>query len=169
MSKRFSQLEQSAWSGFLSTYSRLNRLIEADLQESANISHVEFEILLRLSWQPNQRLRIQDLTAQSILSQSGTSRLIERLEKAGLVRRESASEDHRGAYAVLTTAGAERLQLAMERHIGYVQAHFLKHFNETELEQMAGFWTRMAEAEENPPGANFQTAVKSRNWGVVGG
>ena len=150
MSIRFSKSEQDAWGGFLSTYSRIDRLIEADLQASAHISHVEFEVLLRLTWQPEQRLRIQELTAQSLLSQSGTSRVIERLEKAGLVTRESASEDRRGAYAVLTPAGLERFQMAMERHIAFVQAHFLNHFSQPELEQMAGFWKRIEAAQGAP-------------------
>lgn len=59
-------------------------------------------------------MRIQDLTAQSILTQSGMSRAVERLEKAGLVTRESASEDRRGAYAVLTMAGLERFNAAIQ-------------------------------------------------------
>ena len=80
MSPGFSKLQQKAWGGFLSTYTRLNRQIEEDLQEHGRVSHVEFEILLRLFWEQNHRLRIQDLAAQSILTQSGTSRAIERLE-----------------------------------------------------------------------------------------
>ena len=149
MEKGFSEIQQTAWGGFLSAYSRLNRQIEVDLQEHAHITHVEFEVLLRLYWQPDKRLRIQDLTAQSLLSQSGTSRVVERLEKAGLVTRVSATEDRRGAYAVLTEAGAERFRLAKDAHIDQVQQHFLNYFSDSELEQMAGFWKRLEE-NENP-------------------
>ncbi len=149
MSPGFSKLQQNAWGGFLSTYTRLNRQIEEDLQEHGRVSHVEFEILLRLFWEQNHRLRIQDLAAQSILTQSGTSRAIERLEKAGLVVHEAASEDRRGAYAVMTEAGIERFRLVMEKHILFVKAHFLSYFTDPELEQMAGFWQRLEE-NENP-------------------
>ncbi|MEI7848969.1 MAG: MarR family transcriptional regulator [Chloroflexota bacterium] len=149
MSPGFSKLQQNAWGGFLSTYTRLNRQIEEDLQEHGSVSHVEFEILLRLFWEQNHRLRIQDLTAQSILTQSGTSRAIERLEKAGLVVREAASEDRRGAYAVITEIGIERFRVVMEKHIAFVQAHFLNYFTSPELEQMVGFWIRLDE-NENP-------------------
>ena len=149
MGPGFSKLQQNAWGGFLSTYARLNRQIEEDLQENGRISHVEFEILLRLFWEQNHRLRIQDLAAQSILTQSGTSRAIERLQKAGLVVREAASEDRRGAYAVMTEAGIERFRLVMEKHIDFVKAHFLNYFTDPELEQMAGFWKCLDE-NENP-------------------
>ncbi len=144
MTEGFSQTEHDAWGGFLKTYAYINRLIEADLQEHARITHVEFEVLLRLSWQENQRLRIQDLAAQSILTRSGLSRVVERLEKAGLVIREEACEDRRGAYAVLTEAGVERFRTASQAHLVFVRQNFLGLFNEEELKQMAEFWKRMA-------------------------
>lgn len=145
MGDGFSEIEQNAWGGFLGAYARMNRLIEADLQEHSRITHVEFEILLRLSWDENHRMRIQDLAAQSILTRSGVSRVVERLEKAGLVTREEASEDRRGAYAVLTKTGAERFNVAVEAHVAFVKAHFLNLFTAEELTQMAGFWKRLEE------------------------
>jgi len=145
MADHFSKLERDAWGGFLGTYSYINRLIEADLQEHSRITHVEFEVLLRLTWEPTHRLRIQDLAAQSILTRSGISRVVERLEKAGLVVREEAAEDRRGAYAALTEAGIERFRAAIEAHVPFVRAHFLARFSAQELEQMAGFWKRFRE------------------------
>ena len=71
---------------------------------------------------------------QSILTRSGVSRVIERLKKAGLVIREGASEDRRGAYAILTEAGIERFQAASQAHIAFVREHFLAHFSDQELE-----------------------------------
>jgi DNA-binding MarR family transcriptional regulator len=143
MENGFSELEQKAWGGFLGAYAHINRIVEEDLQEHSRITHVEFEVLLRLSWEENHRLRIQDLAAQSLLTRSGVSRVIERLEKAGLVTREEASEDRRGAYAVLTEAGIERFRTAAQAHITFVRKNFLGLFNEQELEQMASFWKRL--------------------------
>lgn len=142
MTEYFSELERAAWGGFLSTYGYINRIVSADFQEHSHISHVEFEVLLRLSWEEDHRLRIQDLAAQSILTLSGTSRVVGRLEKAGLVKREEAAEDRRGAYAVLTEAGLERFRMAAEAHAAFVREHFLAHFSDEELAQMAGFWKR---------------------------
>jgi DNA-binding MarR family transcriptional regulator len=124
-------------------HGRMVRWIDADLQEHARITHVEFEALLRLSWAEGQRLRIQDLAAQSVLTRSGMSRVVERLERANLVIREGASEDRRGAYAVLTATGLERLQTALRSHVAFVRQNFLSVFSDQELAQMAAFWRRV--------------------------
>ena len=145
----FSQVEQDAWGGFLGAYARINRLVEEDLQAHSRITHVEFEVLLRLSWEENHRLRIQDLAAQSLLTRSGVSRVVERLEKAGLVTREGASEDRRGAYAVLTEEGITRFQKAADAHIEFVRKNFLSLFSEQELKQMAKFWKRVEESQNS--------------------
>ena len=145
MEDDFNPLEQAAWGGLLGMYGRMARLIDADLLEHSKISHVEFEVLLRLSWDTNQRMRIQDLAARSVLTRSGVSRVVERLEKAGLVFREEASEDRRGAYAVMTEAGAARLKTALSAHVAFVRQNFIDLFSEQELEQMAGFWKRVEE------------------------
>ena len=157
MADDFSQIEQDAWGGFLGVYARINRLVEADLQEHSRITHVEFEVLLRLSWEESHHLRIQDLAARSILTRSGVSRVVERLEKAGLVRREGASEDRRGACAVLTEAGAERFRTAARAHIAFVRRNFLGLFNDEELKQMSAFWRRVEERQVD----NNQPAVTS--------
>ena len=147
MSKNFNKCEQDAWGGFLGTYAKMNRIIEEDLQAHSHITHVEFEVLLRLSWNENQRMRIQDLAAQSILTRSGVSRVVERLEKAGLVTREEAPEDRRGAYAVLTEAGAERFRMAAEKHSECVRESFLRKFSKDELKVMGEFWKRLESQE----------------------
>lgn len=147
MSKIFTDLEQNAWGGFLGTYAKLNRMIEEDLQAHSHITHVEFEVLLRLSWNESHRMRIQDLAAQSILTRSGVSRVVERLEKAGLVTREEAPEDRRGAYAVLTEAGAQRFRIASEKHIECVRESFLRKFSTDELRVMGEFWKRLEEKD----------------------
>ena len=144
MTELFSRCQQAAWGGFLSAYARLNRIIEEDLQAHSHLTHVEFEILLRLSWNDPHRMRIQDLATQSILTRSGVSRVVERLEKAGLVTRQEAPEDRRGAYAVLTEAGLECFHRAAQKHGECVQAHFLSKFSEEELQTMAAFWERLA-------------------------
>lgn len=143
----FSQVEQDAWGGFLNTFAYINRIVEDDLQSHSRINHVEFEILLRLSWAENQRMRIQDLAAQSLLTRSGTSRAIARLEAAGLVKREEASEDGRGSYAVLTKDGKKRFQNSIQPHVAFVKEHFLNLFSEQELKQMAKFWKRVQESQ----------------------
>jgi DNA-binding MarR family transcriptional regulator len=149
---RFTELEGSAWGGLLGMHGRLMRVIERDLQQRCAISHPEFEILLRLSWADAQRARLQDLADASILTQSGTSRAVERLEGLGLVRRERAPEDRRGSYAVLLPAGRERLDAALDGHVPLVRGAFLEHFTPQELETMAAHWQRVDAALGRQPG-----------------
>ncbi len=97
----------------------------------------------------SHRLRIHDLAARSVLTRSGISRLVERLEQAGLVVREKATEDRRGAYAVLTKAGMTHFEAALRQHVAFVRRHFLALFSEAELEQMAVFWQRVETGQAN--------------------
>jgi DNA-binding MarR family transcriptional regulator len=143
MEDDFTSLEQAAWGGLLGMHGRMMRRIDADLQAHSRITHAEFEALLRLSWAEGYRLRIQDLAARSLLTRSGMSRVVERLERAGLVTREGASEDRRGAYAVLTETGLARIRTALRAHVAFVRHHFLGLFSDHELEQMAAFWRRV--------------------------
>lgn len=90
-------------------------------------------------------MRIQAIAEQSVLTHSGTSRLIDRLEGAGLVEREEAEEDKRGFYVVLTAAGREHFKQAAQQHTAYVRELFLRHFTEDELKQLASFWARLGD------------------------
>jgi len=139
----FSALEQAAWGGLLGMHGRLFQLIEQDLLHRFRISHAEFEVLLRLSWADGHRMRIQDLAAQSLLTRSGISRVVERLARVDLVTREGAPEDGRGAYAVLTGRGVETIGAALTAHVAFVRAEFLDRFDESELQTMARFWHRV--------------------------
>ncbi len=73
------------------------------------ISQPEFDVLVRLARSPRRRLRMTDLAAQTTLSTSGVTRLVDRLERAGLVERVACPTDRRSWYAALTDAGADRL------------------------------------------------------------
>ena len=145
MKNTFDELERSAWGGFLATHSALTKSIEKDLQDRCKLTHNEFEILLRLSQAENGRLRIQDIAAKSILTRSGTSRMVERLEKAGFLNREQAPEDKRGAYAQLSEFGREKFKEAANGHIELVKRKFLNKLGQQELEQLASIWRRLGE------------------------
>lgn len=143
MDNDFNELEQAAWGGLLGVHGRMTRRIDADLLTHSGLSHVEFEALLRLSWADQHRLRIQDLAARSVLTRSGISRVVERLEKGGWLTRTGAKEDGRGAYAVLTAAGQTRLRAALKRHVAFVRQLFLSVFSDSELKEIAAYWERV--------------------------
>jgi MarR family 2-MHQ and catechol resistance regulon transcriptional repressor len=84
------------------------------------LTWVEFGVLVRLSRSPGQRLRMSDLTAQTSLTNSGITRVVDRLSNVGLVRREACPIDRRSTYAVLTAVGLERVEAALPGHLEVV-------------------------------------------------
>lgn len=138
----FSPAERAAWGGLLRTHAVLDQLIDADLRQDG-LRHVEFEVVLRLALAPQGRLRIQDLARASLLSRSGTSRLVDRLEAAGLVVREGATEDGRGAYAVLTDTGRTAFDRIWPRHVVLVRQHFHDRLTAEEIDQLARIWAKL--------------------------
>ncbi len=153
MAMKFTETEGDAWGRFLSVHAAMMRRLDDMLQTTHRISHGEFEVLLRLSWAPDNRMRLRDLADASVLTRSGISRLVDRLVQAEFVARETASEDGRGAYAVLTREGKRRLKVAERDNIALVREHFLSLYSEEELRQMGGFWQRFLDTDRSasPP------------------
>ena len=143
MADLFTNAEAAAWGGLLSTHSRLFKQIEDNLRSTAGISHAEYEVLLRLFRSPEGRLGLQTIAEQSILSHSGTSRLVDRLEGAGYVERVASVDDGRSADVVLTEDGRAHFQATAAHHVALIRETFLRHFSEDELATMAGFWSRL--------------------------
>lgn len=132
-----------AWIGFLRVYGALQRQFDEELQAQHNLPLTSYEVLLYLALAPQQRLRLSDLANVVLLSLSGVSRLVDRLVRAGLVVKETAPEDGRGAYAILTEAGLNQLRTAHQTHLGGVRKHFLQHFTPDELALLGTFWERL--------------------------
>src|SRR5262249_2961281 len=95
------------------------------------------------SFQPDQRMRLSALAASVVLTQSGISRLTDRLEKAGLVRREPSPGDGRGAFAVLTEGGGALLHEAEGTHLAAVRTFFLDYLTGEEGVTLARVWERL--------------------------
>ncbi len=114
-----------AWRAFLEAHARVTRRLDDELRTEHRLSLAEYDALLQLARSPGRRLRMNQLADRVILSRSGITRLIDRLEKAGLVERAHCSSDARGAEAVLTRPGLERLRAASRTHLRGVEAHFL--------------------------------------------
>ncbi|MGH8825761.1 MAG: MarR family winged helix-turn-helix transcriptional regulator [Jiangellaceae bacterium] len=88
------------------------------------LSMTEFEVLLRLARTPYQRLRMSDLAAQTSLSTSGITRVVDRLERDGLVVRESCDTDRRGTWARITAVGTDRIGGVIGGHLDDVEDWF---------------------------------------------
>jgi MarR family 2-MHQ and catechol resistance regulon transcriptional repressor len=106
---------------FFETHTGLTRELGRRLERDSNLSVQWFEVLLRLVRTPGHRLRMSDLAAQTTLTASGLTRVIDRLDDAGLATRETCPEDRRVAYAVLTPEGEARMATALPMHLRHVQ------------------------------------------------
>ena len=133
----------AAWGGFLRAHATLMRALDTEMREAHGIAVTEFEVLLRLANRPERRMRMADLANTVLLSLSGVTRLVERLERAGLVARAPCEEDRRGSYAVLTERGLELAGRARETHRAGVERLFLRHFAPEELDDLGAFWRRV--------------------------
>jgi DNA-binding MarR family transcriptional regulator len=104
------------WELTLRTVTALIRTFEDDMK-AEGFALSWYDVLIQLSQAPRQRLRMQDLADAVVVTRSGLSRLIDRMEKADLVRREAVADDGRGSYAVLTEQGrATYARLAVGHH-----------------------------------------------------
>ena len=113
----------------LDTATRLRKALEPSLDEELGRLASGFGILLQLKLAPGGLLRMSDLAAQTGMTSSGLTRAVDRLEEAGLVRREACPTDRRGAYAVLTELGNHQTELAMTRHRHNIEAMLRATFN----------------------------------------
>jgi len=88
------------------------------------LSLIEFEVLLRLGRSPDGRLRMTDLSAQTSLTASGVTRVVDRLERDSLVAREACATDRRSLYTVITARGRERLGAVLPEHVDLIDEWF---------------------------------------------
>jgi DNA-binding MarR family transcriptional regulator len=130
--------EQTAWRAFLSAIQMLNTEVEAQLQRDSGISHADYEILVRLSEQPDRSLRMSELAARAVFSRSRLSHAVARMEREGWVRREPSPEDGRGLSAVLTDRGFDVLAAAAPGHVQAVRTALIDPLSSAQVDQLAG-------------------------------
>ena|SRR5947209_3577849 len=136
--------EIRAWRGLLRAHACLAKRLDAELEAAHSLPMTSYEVLHRLEEASTGRMRMCDLAEQAQLSRSGLTRLVDRLERDGLLERCSCDHDARGSYACLTDSGRERLQEARGTHLAVVREHFFSHFSEAELTVLADMWERIA-------------------------
>lgn len=91
---------------------------------AVGLSDIDFETLIRLARSPECRLRMSDLAAQTNLSTSGMTRVVDRLEREGLVTRQACPTDRRASYAVITELGTDRLGAVVPQHLHDIETWF---------------------------------------------
>ena len=121
------------WRAFLQAHARVTRRLDEELRTEHDLSLAEYDALLSIAEAPDRRIRMRQLADRVILSKSGVTRLIDRLVLDGLVQRDACLSDARGAEAVLTTAGLDRLRRASRTHLRGIDEHFLAAVDEADL------------------------------------
>jgi DNA-binding MarR family transcriptional regulator len=114
-----------AWRSFLTAHARITRRLDEELQAAHGLSLAEYDALLQIAHAPGRRVRMNVLAERVILSRSGITRLVDRLEAAGAVTRVACATDARGQEAVLTPLGLDRLRSAATTHLEGVRRYFL--------------------------------------------
>ena len=142
--------ELAAWRGMLRAQASLLHDMDAELVATHGLALRSYEVLVHLDNAPRRRLRMSDLSRSVLLSASGVSRLVDRLEREGLVRRERCSADGRGYWAVLTSLGQMRFGEARTTHLAGVRRLFLRHFDNDDLTRLADFWERVLPGATRP-------------------
>jgi DNA-binding MarR family transcriptional regulator len=136
--------ELRAWRGLLRAHACLAKRLDAELEQAHHLPMTSYEVLHHLQEAAGERMRMCDLAEQAQLSRSGLTRLVDRLERDGLLERCSCDHDARGSYACLTGSGLERLEEARVTHLEVVREHFFSRFSEAELTVLADMWERIA-------------------------
>lgn len=121
------------WADLLRFHRTVTDVLGRELAAAVGMPLTWFDVLVQLEAAPDGRRRMQDLAAAVVLSKSGLSRLVDRLEDAGYVERISCPADRRGTFAAVTPAGRAALRRARPVHLQGVAEHFADHLPPSDL------------------------------------
>jgi DNA-binding MarR family transcriptional regulator len=125
-----------AWFSFLQAHDAATESLDADLRARTGLPLADYEVLLHLGRAPEGRRRMADLASSVLLTASGTTRAVDRLEHDGLVRRSPDPTDGRATLVSLTAAGRRRFRAAAPVHLAGVRARFLDAITKREAEAL---------------------------------
>ena len=138
-----------AWRTFLTAHATIIRALEAELEAEQGLALSDFDVLAQLNL-AGGTLRMRDLADRVLLSRSGLTRRVDRLEAIGFVERAACETDRRGSYARLTDAGRDRLLTAMPVHIRGIADHFIAPLDADELASVGATLAKVVPPERRP-------------------
>jgi DNA-binding MarR family transcriptional regulator len=142
-----SQAIEQSWIRFLRAHAAVTRELSARLEAEHGLTLSDFDVLVQLYYAPEQSLRRVDIARAVLLTASGITRLLDRLERAGWVEKRACESDARVSYAALTDAGREKLEAALESHRRDIEQLFSSQFSPEERAQLAELLGRLPLAE----------------------
>jgi DNA-binding MarR family transcriptional regulator len=135
--------EFRAWHGSLLFTNSTTRALDDALSEAHGISVKEFDVLITLFNAPDGRLRMAELAERVVLSASGVTHLVTRLERDGLVHRIVDEGDRRSYFAALTPAGHQRLRDARPTHNEVIREHLTRRLTPNQLNSLGALWEKI--------------------------
>ncbi|WP_433561105.1 MarR family winged helix-turn-helix transcriptional regulator [Nocardia sp. CA-151230] len=143
-------VEMRAWLGFVFTRDLIAAAVGRDSLRESNLTYVEYTVLARLADAPDHRRSFAELAAVLEWSQSRLSHQITRMEKRGLVARESIPDDARRTAAVLTEKGAQVLDSAAPSHVDSVRRHMVDVLDRGQLTALADIYDTLLAHHRSP-------------------
>ena len=127
----------------LETNARLSRSLGVELEASCELPLPWFDVLLQLRKSPEGRLKMNQVADAIVHSTGGTTRLIDRLEEAGLVERQNCPSDRRAIHVAITTKGNAKLDEALGVHLEYLEDNLTSRLSDTERTTLAELLTKL--------------------------
>jgi DNA-binding MarR family transcriptional regulator len=137
------ELTQTAWVRFLRAHAALTRELGARLEAEHALTMSDFDVLIQLYFAPDHAMRRVDIARQVLLTASGITRLLDGLERCGLVGKRACESDARVSYAVLTPEGLAKVEAARESHSADVDELFGAALSAKEREQLGELLSRL--------------------------
>jgi DNA-binding MarR family transcriptional regulator len=128
--------ELTAWLNLIQSYEAVAAGLEDTLERAKGLSLAEHEVLVRLAEADAGRLRMLDLTNLVLLSKSGVTRLVDRMEREGLVERQACETDRRVVYAAITSKGRRILREATPAFLEGIDRYFASHLSEADVQAL---------------------------------
>jgi DNA-binding MarR family transcriptional regulator len=119
------EAEMRAWVNFLGASALLERQVDRQLKRDAGLTHVQYEVLVRLAAVPAGEMHMHELAAAVWSSKSGVTYQVTQLEREGLVTRRPCEHTERGVHAAITDAGRRKLEQAAPGHVALVRELFI--------------------------------------------
>jgi DNA-binding MarR family transcriptional regulator len=135
----------AAWRALLLAHSAVVRAIETDLARERLIPLGWYDVLLELNAAPERQLRMSDLADRVVLSRTRVSRVVDELERLGLVQRTPDDLDRRASLAVLTQQGRDELRRTAPRYLDGIERHFTSLLSDRQRKVVAEALTTVAE------------------------
>jgi DNA-binding MarR family transcriptional regulator len=151
MSVNLSKAHNLAWRKFLTVHVILIEQIERDLAQAKLPALSWYDVLFALSAAPDRKLRLNELAQAVLLSRSNLTRLVDRLEVAGLICREACEIDRRGAFAMITEEGIAMLDRMWSVYGRGIERYFACHLDPTEVKLLVKILDRMIVRGDNKP------------------